>query len=773
MILLLDVLLDNPAYESLDDITHYGEEPTADVIEELPLDDIEINLGEDIPLTELGGAGVAAGGVATSGAGVSGAGAGAVITGVAIAAGTIAIGTTVGVLTSKNNEFGEPHKDPVVSLPEHRYIGPGNTVDDIEPYDIDDQISKNHDINYGNANTQDAVKKADDIAIGEFLEDFSNTGNIHSAIGGVGLAGKRLVESVVGVQYPPNLPVSSPPGMSSARERYDVMEARRRRAAAKYKPGADPRKNPDFPKANASTTGVYKNRVRYVWDAWNRARTRQNLPRVGLPSDLAWIGTTNRPPLASGRPESQRPTNDHISFEEWSSRNAGDRGPLIDGFNRQREQQEVRNVANNADFLDNIEEAREVDSDEAMEINNAIEQANNEGNSSPSTEDEPVPSTSADSNMPMNSKRPRADAEVPADAGAGPSLSKGADGGFDSTTGPDFQTFQGGYSCTAGHMTFSKIHEITVEAIPFTKKTSAIIGGGANLTVTPLARIDWDRPYYYLSEEEFNIIPDGSYFKDCRIDIMAVTYPTGYPVGDTTATVSQTGNSKRIMAALDLERKNRGGIDVLVDKLTSTMVPETITTNVSSQEDDFISRQYGSDMSAQTQNDIVVAGCATDIPYRLRKYWAIYEPNFEQAIARKFITTDGGTPPVIDINNSPGQEYFRNYYKSINADAFVWNSQVLNYLIGVPDVAYTFTSAPIGNQFPQMEILTDNITNQAIGSANQNHNFLRNVSGLEPGGNLTITEGVVPSQSAAIPVVKYKGFIEQGATFVKGDFATN
>ena len=126
-------------------------------------------------------------------------------------------------------------------------------------------------------------------------------------------------------------------------------------------------------------------------------------------------------------------------------------------------------------------------------------------------------------------------------------MSSGADGGFDSTSGPDDTLFMGGYQAKPGSMVFTKVHELTMEAIPYTVITDTTFRSGSNLIVTPLARIDWDKPYFYLSEEDFNKIPAGSYFNDCEIDIMGITYPTGYPTGGTVASVSSTNHAKILM----------------------------------------------------------------------------------------------------------------------------------------------------------------------------------------------------------------------------------
>lgn len=188
-----------------------------------PLDIIELDtVGEDIPLTEFAATpGLAeAGGISAAGAAAAPS-AGTVVTGVAVAGTAIAVGTTVGIITGhRENEPSDwsdtdlavqavenAHNNPIVSVPGHHYIGPGNTVDSgVEPVDQDDFIALQHDLTYGNAETQEAVNRADEIAVSEFANDFIETGNPHSLAGAVGLGAKRTIEHFVGVQYPPNLP---------------------------------------------------------------------------------------------------------------------------------------------------------------------------------------------------------------------------------------------------------------------------------------------------------------------------------------------------------------------------------------------------------------------------------------------------------------------------------------------------------------------------------------------------------------------------------------
>lgn len=95
------------------------------------------------------------------------------------------------------------------NFPGHKYLGPGNPVNNGEPVDEDDRIAQRHDIAYDRARNSKDIRTADKTAIGEFTSDFLRTGNSHSAIGAVGLGAKFIGESIVGVQYP------SMPGPSS------------------------------------------------------------------------------------------------------------------------------------------------------------------------------------------------------------------------------------------------------------------------------------------------------------------------------------------------------------------------------------------------------------------------------------------------------------------------------------------------------------------------------------------------------------------------------
>ena len=229
-----------------------------------------------------GGAAAASGGVSTS-----------------TAVGGVLVGATVvGGIVTAIVKSSEDRNDPIVTLPDHKFLGPGNDDDDETPIDTDDIISKHHDSDYSKARTQEDVQIADDVAIEQFSKDVFETGNIHSALGAVGLGTKRVIERITGVKYPANLPSSSSAGMGLTRIK---------RAPGKYPIYNDPRRHPDFPKRDDHTAASFKSRVKYIWNAWNVARQNHGLVRVDPPGRLG-IDTTMRPPLnrGTGRSEERR-----------------------------------------------------------------------------------------------------------------------------------------------------------------------------------------------------------------------------------------------------------------------------------------------------------------------------------------------------------------------------------------------------------------------------------------------------------------------------------
>lgn len=190
----IDEYLEYERNNPFDEFEHFEE--NAD-LEEINLDDVS-PATESTPLLEgsLAEAG-SVGAVGTAAAPSTS----AILTGLGVGTAIVGTGIGIGVATTSRNNNDNSHKDPVVSLPDHRYIGPGNTIDHIPPVDTDDAIARQHDIDYNKAQNPEDINRADDIGVIHFANDFQETGNIHSAIGAAGLGIKRTFDTVTGNKF--------------------------------------------------------------------------------------------------------------------------------------------------------------------------------------------------------------------------------------------------------------------------------------------------------------------------------------------------------------------------------------------------------------------------------------------------------------------------------------------------------------------------------------------------------------------------------------------
>lgn len=710
-----------------------------------PLDAIELgSFSETTPL--LGGA-AAAGAVSGGGAAVSSVGA-TVGAGIGLTLGAAAISGIIGGLASKSNE--DTHHDPVISIPGHHFIGPGNTISDIKPVDTDDHISKDHDIAYENAKSQKDIQDADKKSADEFLSDVIENQNPHSVLGYIGLKAKEKVEGIIGVKYPPNLPIS-PAGM----------------APPKYPAHKDPSRHPEFPDS--------KSRQRYVWDAWNRVRQNHGLPRVDPPPRLN-LGVTHRPPINSRT--QVRPSSDSISYHDWKvSMGIRDAGPLIAGFNKQVDD-------HNAKIFESVV-ADEISHDEQMEIEDIIRQAEGGGSISiadfddrdgagPSNaQQEPPPSSSQDIEMANPSqKRPATDqggreagpsssvsGTTTATAANGTGHNSGSDGGLDSTQGPLSTFMKGGYNVKSGMLEFTKCHDMVTFAIPY-KNVTTTHNGGSNLVITPLTYVPVERLFFYLSPDEAKLIPAGSRVHSVDVTVHQLTCSTSYPTGGTVSTVATMGHPKVLLVGHDLPKKSRGGVNRNV-QLAGTMIPSIVAASAPEAKmyDEFIKYQYGTDQSAKDA-DVIIPGCISGIPFVNQCQFCIYQPSFAKAKALNYFDEDEAG--VITNNVSPGFEVFTNMIDRINANDTTW-APVAQY-------HYEFVNAPIGDTYPAFEIHQNDFF-QTVGNA-QYYNCFRNVTELTPGGDLDFREDFQPSTRSTVPIINYKSSpMEQGAHYVRGDAA--
>lgn len=124
------------------------------------------------------------------------------VTGATLAGGLTAAGIIGGVFSSLTNNNEKNHQSPIITLPDHNYLGPGNSINTGEkPIDKDDFGAFNHDLDYNKAKNSEEIREADREHILNTLEDIQR-GDIHSIISGAGIATKYGIESITGVKYP-------------------------------------------------------------------------------------------------------------------------------------------------------------------------------------------------------------------------------------------------------------------------------------------------------------------------------------------------------------------------------------------------------------------------------------------------------------------------------------------------------------------------------------------------------------------------------------------
>lgn len=123
-------------------------------------------------------------------------------TGVAAVSGLAGAAIIGGIYNTITNSGEKKHKSPIITIPGHKYLGPGNTIGTgEEPVDKDDLGAFNHDLDYNKAKTAEEVREADREHILNSLDDIGK-GDIHSIISGTGIATKYGIESITGVKYP-------------------------------------------------------------------------------------------------------------------------------------------------------------------------------------------------------------------------------------------------------------------------------------------------------------------------------------------------------------------------------------------------------------------------------------------------------------------------------------------------------------------------------------------------------------------------------------------
>lgn len=705
-----------------------------------------VTVGGTIPVAG-GATAVAAGG--STGTTILGAG----------AAGILALGGAIigGTLGSGSGKEKNPDRNKGYTLPGHHFVGPGNDADDEDPVDKDDEIAKKHDHAYKNALTHDDIRKADEVAIKEFHDDWKKTGNIHSLIGRVGIQLKHAAEGKTGVKYPS----ISGKKMPKYRWRFD---------------------RDNWPDQRITWDGMSRSQKAYTIRQYNKARKTQQLPVVPNPFTGDSSGFLNPDNTETITPKT--PGRYPIQDIGGHAKTRPGHGPIIDSLksatNIARERQlaiEAEEIRSLNEFFQSAEgkaylESLAIQNDEAeseqfsggQAPTRELPPAEGEGVPGPSgvqtrgqkrqqeeqgqAERPPQPEATmaggdrgsrtrtGNERMDVDSTTPKT---VKADSKSGEPK---ADGGFDSAQGPEGYIPTAGYNHGSGYMVFEKIHQVKSFAIPFLN----LVNEGDKITTTPLAEIPWDRPLFYMSEAEFNLIPAGSHFTKCEIDIHNIVSSTQYPTGSSASSTATFNHPKIGMIGFDLMRKCRGG---KTQKYTMSSEKEMLVTAVGDPDyDDFIKKQYGTDQSSDSWDTDPLPGTMFPIPYNLYNYFSVFQPTKEAASTAGF-----------NASNSPGYENFSSAISQFNLNDYTWAS--------IFHREYKFTSAPIGTPFKHLEIITSDI-DQSVG----NHvytNIRRKVTGITPQTDMTITESIVPSKESGIHLVTYKNHIEQGSNFCIGD----
>nr|QOD39515.1 VP [uncultured densovirus] len=506
---------------------------------------------------------------------------------------------------------------------------------------------------------------------------------------------------------------------------------------------ANKRKKPlRHPLKNEGYNDMSRSWQNYTWAQYNQARFNRGLVQV-WPEYLAeGRGVTNRPPSWRKIPANYP----RITNREYMSRqnyydsgvrdvhapNAFDSGPLMAAFDKtpvpsehgKHNDPELSAVVESGvlDELANVNQppvsSAGVNSPDTIErlIDESDQQV---AGPSRTTESTRSPTTNKARTI-MPNKRARQEPAPAAPEAVHLTGSKTpADGGFDSSQGPESTIRKGSYGHSGGHRSFTKVHHLKSFAIPFT----TIVDAGVKNIVTPMLDIPWNRYLCYMSQAELDLIPDGSHAVDCHISVQHIVTSTSHPVGGTTATIATFNHPKIGIIGYDLEKKCRGGTTKLVT-MSSTKEVSPISVAKDSL-DAFKKLQYGTDQSSPTWDGDDLPGVAFPIPIHTYRYFCLNQPSR----ASMYDKDNNPTGLRWDATNSPGYENFNHCIEMFNLNDVTWDT--------VAEQSYSFKHAHIGKYFPALEVVSGNVT-QVLGSADQ-YVLERQIGGIRPGAALTNT----------------------------------
>lgn len=519
----------------------------------------------------------------------------------------------------------------------------------------------------------------------------------------------------------------------------------RRRKALRYPPDNPLYKNLTLPQKQ------------YAWAQFNEGRKNRDLP-------LVWPEYAHGTETATHKPPGWRNiSDDYPRISNWRylrERNTAlNNRDLTDAFETQRNRNYVRptepeddeeliGVIDQLDALANDNTSSSTESNKRKNYPEDIERLEGfEGVAGPSDAKRPriigppdtttaAPTTTTTTASPETSTMSNnMDTDAPAPR---VKKQKTSDGGFDAASGPVTLLQKPVYDYSAGTVSFTKIHHMRSWALPFIP----VIVGNSKYVTTPLMEIPWNRMMFYMSQEEFDLLPAHSHVLNCHTSITHLSCQTSFETGQTTATTSTTNNAKILVTGFDLEAKCRGGRSMKVT-IGSNMVPSDL---LAADYDDFIEKQYGSKQVADDW-DTSIAGCNHAIPYYSNNYFCTRNLSNTGALG-KFTEAD-----------APGEENFIGYITQMNASDVAWTT--------IFDRDYTFSSAPIGGPILPLEIHMENFTQ--IAGSTEKYCLMKTRTGLTASGYVDDSNTLTSNSTSTVstPKVTYTDLIEQGGLVVE------
>jgi len=176
------------------------------------------------------------------------------------------------------------------------------------------------------------------------------------------------------------------------------------------------------------------------------------------------------------------------------------------------------------------------------------------------------------------------------------------------------------------------------------------------IITTPLMEVPWDRRFYYLNPSEFALLPEGSSFNKCRIQVLQRNVRVAFPTNSTDNNLATLNQNKNIITAVGLYHKlNAIPIRYAGFEANQPMIPSDFNLVGGTAYDNLVRDMYGPpDTAAEFKT--VVPRHQMGIPQLYPIYAALANAN-----------PQGATAEVA------GWETLQKHYKEVDADASTGN----------------------------------------------------------------------------------------------------